>query len=191
MDNETVPSTLWTSLKPFVNTGRLTLTFAAGTNSEWKFINRDPHTDKIFNSLNSAHTMITHQILMCIESQGSISTRLEHLRKNTLQQEQIIRLTGHINVELGNDKKNLLTDLLELWQYKEILSIETKPNSRGDRVMDTLPMTYHKFWYICHALNVVCVQQQPYTQLSVTPNTMPTGTNRKAQQSCGSGTNRE
>ena len=43
----------------------------------------------------------------------------------------------------------------------------------------------------CHALNVICVQQQPHTHFSVTPTTMHMGTNRKAQQSCGSGTNRE
>ena len=46
-------------------------------------------------------------------------------------------------------------------------------------------------YYICHALNVISVQQQLHAHFSVTPNTMHTGTNRKAQQSCGSGTNRE
>ena len=43
----------------------------------------------------------------------------------------------------------------------------------------------------CHALNMVCARQQPHAQLSVTPNMMHMGTNQKAQQSCGSGTNRE
>ena len=45
--------------------------------------------------------------------------------------------------------------------------------------------------YICHALNVMCAQQQPHADFSVTPNMMHMGTNRKAQQFCGSGTNRE
>ena len=43
----------------------------------------------------------------------------------------------------------------------------------------------------CHALNMMCAWQRPHTQLSVTPNMMHTGTNQKAQQSCGSSTNRE
>ena len=44
----------------------------------------------------------------------------------------------------------------------------------------------------CHALEMVGAQQWPQVALSsVTPNTMHMGTNRKAQQSSGSGTNRE
>ena len=45
--------------------------------------------------------------------------------------------------------------------------------------------------YICNALNMMCARQRPHAQLSVAPNMMHTGTNQKAQQSCGSGTNRE
>ena len=41
-----------------------------------------------------------------------------------------------------------------------------------------------------HTLNVVCTWQQPHTHFSVAPNTMHMGTNQKAQQLCGSGTNR-
>ena len=36
VDKETVPSTLGTSLNPFVNTCTLTLTFTMETNPEWK-----------------------------------------------------------------------------------------------------------------------------------------------------------
>ena len=48
-----------------------------------------------------------------------------------------------------------------------------------------------KILYICHALNMMCVWQQPHAHFSVAPNMIHTGTNQKAQQSCGSDTNRE
>ena len=45
--------------------------------------------------------------------------------------------------------------------------------------------------YICHAPNVICVQQSPHAHFSVAPTMIHMGTNQKAQQSCGSGNNRE
>ena len=45
--------------------------------------------------------------------------------------------------------------------------------------------------YICHAPNVKCVQQWPHAHFGDAPTTMHMGTNQKAQQSCGSGTDRE
>ena len=45
--------------------------------------------------------------------------------------------------------------------------------------------------YMCHALNVKCTWQWPHTHFSVAPTTMHMGTNQKAQQSCGSSTDRE
>ena len=123
VDKDTVPSILGTSLKPFVNTCTLTLTFAVGTNSEWKPMNRDSQKAKALNSSNT-------------DSPGSTSNELDHLRKNTSQQEQIIRLTGQINIVLINDKKNLLPDLLNKFQHREMLFIKSKHNS---------PMTHHRF----------------------------------------------
>ena len=43
----------------------------------------------------------------------------------------------------------------------------------------------------CQAPNDKCEQQWSHAHFGVTPTTMHTGTNQKAQQSCGSGTNRE
>ena len=45
--------------------------------------------------------------------------------------------------------------------------------------------------YIYHAPNVKYMWQRPHTHFGVTPTMMHTGTNQKAQQSCGSSTNRE
>ena len=44
-----------------------------------------------------AINMITAHILMSEESQGSFSNKLDHLRKSTLQDEQLSRLKGYIN----------------------------------------------------------------------------------------------
>ena len=55
-----------------------------------------------------------------------------------------------------------------------------------------LPEEIEKLEYICHTPNVICMwQQQPHAHFSVAPMTMHMGTNQKAQQSCGSGTNRK
>ena len=62
---------------------------------------------------------------MSTESQGSISNKLDQLRKSTSQDEQLIRLKGYINVGFPNDKKNMPTDLLEFWPHREMLSIES------------------------------------------------------------------
>ena len=45
--------------------------------------------------------------------------------------------------------------------------------------------------YICHAPNVKCARQRPHAHFGDAPTTMHMGTNRKAQQSCGSGTDRK
>ena len=43
----------------------------------------------------------------------------------------------------------------------------------------------------CHAPNVECTRQQPHAHFGDALTTMHTATNQKAQQSCGSGTDRE
>ena len=58
-----------------------------------------------------AINMITTQILMSVESQGSFSNKLDQLRKNTVQDKQLTRLKGYISTGFPCDKKNLLTDL--------------------------------------------------------------------------------
>ena len=69
--------------------------------------------------------MITTQILLSAESQGSFSNKLDRLRKSTAQDEQLIRLKGYISTGFLCDKKNLLTDLHEFWPHKEMLSIKS------------------------------------------------------------------
>ena len=69
-----------------------------------------------------AVNMITTQVLMSTDCQGSFSNKLQHLRESTLQDEQLTQLKGYITT---CDKKNLLTDLYEFWPHKEMLSIES------------------------------------------------------------------
>ena len=83
----------------------------------------------------TAVNMITSRILMCTESQGSISNKLDHLRKSTLQDEQLIRLRGYINVGFPNDKNNMPEDLLEFRPHREMLSIESGLITCGSRII--------------------------------------------------------
>ena len=51
-----------------------------------------------------AVNMITTQILMSVESQGSFSNKLDQMRKSTAQDEQLTRLKGYINTGFPCDK---------------------------------------------------------------------------------------
>ena len=82
-----------------------------------------------------AVNMITTQILMSVESQGSFSSKLEQLRKSTVENKQLTRLKGYISTGFPCDKKNLLTDLHEFWPYKEMLSIESGLITCGNRII--------------------------------------------------------
>ena len=82
-----------------------------------------------------AVNMITTQILMSVESQGSFSNKLDRLRKSTAQDEQLTRLKGYISTGFHCDKKNLLTDLHEFWPHKEMLSIESGLITCGNRII--------------------------------------------------------
>ena len=66
-----------------------------------------------------AVNMITTQILLSVESQGSFSNKLDQLRKSTVQDKQLTRLKGYINTGFSCDKKNLLTDLHEFWHTRK------------------------------------------------------------------------
>ena len=82
-----------------------------------------------------AVNMVTTQILMSVESQGSFSSKLEQLRKSTAQDEQLTRLKGYISTGFLCDKKNLPTDLHEFWPHKEMLSIESGLIIHGNRII--------------------------------------------------------
>ena len=82
-----------------------------------------------------AVNMITTQIPMSVESQGSFSNKLDRLRKSTVQDEQLTRLKGYISTGFPCDKKNLLTDLHEFWPHKEMLSIKSGLIACGNRII--------------------------------------------------------
>ena len=84
-----------------------------------------------------AVNMITTQILMSVEFQGSFSNKLDQLRKSTVQDEQLTRLKGSISTGFPCDKMNLLTDLHEFWPHKEMLSIESGLITCGNRRDET------------------------------------------------------
>ena len=95
-----------------------------------------------------AVNMITTQILLSIESQGSFSNKLDQLRKSTVQDEQLTRLKGYINTGFSCDKKNLLTDLNEFWPHKEMLSIESGLITCGNRIIVLKEMRPEMFQYV-------------------------------------------
>ena len=82
-----------------------------------------------------AVNMITTWILMSVESQSSFSNKLDQLRKNMAQDEQLTRLRGYINTGFPCDKKNLPTDLHEFWPHKEMLSIGSGLITCGNRII--------------------------------------------------------
>ena len=79
--------------------------------------------------------MITTQILMSVESQGSFSIKLDQLRKSIAQDEQFTRLRGYINTGFPCDKKNLPTDLHEFWPHKKMLSVNSGLITCGNRII--------------------------------------------------------
>ena len=77
--------------------------------------------------------MITTYILMSVESQDSFSSKLDQLRKSTVQNNQLTRLSCYINIGFPDDKKNLLTDLHEFWPHRETLLVESGLITCGHR----------------------------------------------------------
>ena len=95
-----------------------------------------------------AFNVITTQILMTVESQGSFSNILDQLRKSTVQDEQLTRLKGYISTGFPCDKKNLLTDLYEFWPHKEMLSIESGLFTCGNRIIVPREMRPEMLQYV-------------------------------------------
>ena len=166
-------STLGTKLKPFVDI----CTFILGTNQEplvdtdqKPFTNsckkhnidppfKDTHkkggmtakigmtTIAIIATLKTVN-MITTQILMSVESYSSFSNKLDQLRKSTVQDDQLTRLKGYINTGFPCDKKNLPTDLHEFWPHKEMLSVESRLITCGNRIIVPREMQPEMIKYI-------------------------------------------
>ena len=95
-----------------------------------------------------AVNMITTRILMSTDCQGSLSNKLDQLRKSTLHDEQLTRLKHYISTGFPCDKKNLLTDLHEFWSHKEMLSIKSGLITCGNRIIVLREMQPEMLQYI-------------------------------------------
>ena len=68
------------------------------------------------------------RILMSVQTQDSLSNKLDRLRKSTVQGNQLTRLSPYINTGFPCDKKSLSTDLHKCWNDRETLSIKFRMN---------------------------------------------------------------
>ena len=82
-----------------------------------------------------AVNMITTHILMSVQPKDSFSNKLDQLRKSTVQDNQLTRLSHYINTGFPCDKRNLLTDLHEFWNHREALSIKSQLITCGNRII--------------------------------------------------------
>ena len=82
-----------------------------------------------------AVNLITAHILMIVPSKDTFSRKLHQLRKSTVQDNQLTRLSHYINTGFPCEKKNLPTDLQEYWNYWDTLSIENGLLTYGSRII--------------------------------------------------------
>ena len=82
-----------------------------------------------------AVNLITAHILLSVHPQDTSSRKLDQLRKSTVQDNQLTRLSRYINTGFPCEKKNLLTDLQEYWNYRDTLSIENGLLTCGSRII--------------------------------------------------------
>ena len=95
-----------------------------------------------------AVNMITTCILMSVHPQDTFLNKLDQLRKSTVQDNQLTRLSHYINTGFPSDKKNLLTDLHEFWNHREALSIESGLITCGNRIIVPKEMRPKMLQYI-------------------------------------------
>ena len=95
-----------------------------------------------------AVNMITTHILMSVHSQDTFSEKLDQLRKSTVQDNQLTRLSHCTNTGFPCDKKNLLTDLQEFWIYRDTLSIKNGLITCGNRIIVPNEMRAKMLQYI-------------------------------------------
>ena len=70
-----------------------------------------------------AVNLITAHILMIAPSQDTFSRKLDRLRKSTVRDNQLTRLSHYISTGFPCEKKNLPIDLQDYWNYRDTLSI--------------------------------------------------------------------
>ena len=95
-----------------------------------------------------AINMITTHILMSVPPHDSFTNKLDQLRKSTVQDNQLIRLSHYINTGFPCDKKNLPTDLHEFWNHREALSIKSGLITCGNRIIVPKEMRPKMLQYI-------------------------------------------
>ena len=95
-----------------------------------------------------AINMITTNIVMSVHPQDTFSKKLDQLRKSTVQNNQLTRISRYINTGFPCDKKNLPTDLQELWNHREVLSIESGLITCGNRITVSKEMRAEMLQYI-------------------------------------------
>ena len=95
-----------------------------------------------------AVNIITTCILMSVHPQDKFSKKLDHLRKSTVQDNQLTRLSCYINTGFPYDKKNLPTDLQEFWNHREALSIKSGLITCGNRIIVPKKMRAKMLQYI-------------------------------------------
>ena len=95
-----------------------------------------------------AVNMITTCILMSVQPQDSFSNKLDQLRKSTVQDNQLTRLSHYINTGFPCHKKNLPTDLHEFWNHREALLIKSGLITCGNRIIVPREMRPEMLQYI-------------------------------------------
>ena len=95
-----------------------------------------------------AVNLITTHILLSAHPQDTFSRKLDRLRKSTAQDNQLTRLSHYINTGFPCEKKNLLTDLQEYWNYRDTLSIENGLLTCGPRIIVPQGMQAEMLQYI-------------------------------------------
>ena len=95
-----------------------------------------------------AVNLITAHILLCAHPQDTFSRKLDRLRKSTAQDNQLTRLSRYINIGFPCEKKNLLTDLQEYWNYRDTLSIKNGLLTCGFRIIVPQEMQAEMLQYI-------------------------------------------
>ena len=96
-----------------------------------------------------AVNLITVHIMLCAHPQDTFSRKLDRLRKSTVQDNQLTRLSGYINIGFPCEAYvDLPTDLQEYWNYRDTLSIENGLLTCGSRIIVPQEMRGEMLQYI-------------------------------------------
>ena len=95
-----------------------------------------------------AVNLITAHILLCAHPQDTFSRKLDQLRKSTVQDNQLTRLSHYINTGFPCEKKNPPTDLQEYWNYRDTLSIKNGLLTCGSQIIVPQEMQAEMLQYI-------------------------------------------